>query len=511
MMRYVLTGEQTRAAEAAAVAEGVTLLELMEHAGAALALEAVAAAPEGRILILTGRGNNGGDGWVVARLLSEAGREVAVLSAADPSHLASPADEAFGAARRAGVPFSVATQVSDAVLAFAESVLVIDALLGIGVKGAPREPYADLIEALNDSDALVLSADVPSGVDANTGAAPGSAVFADATVTFSAPKVGLVLQPGAVHAGDLVMADVGVPARFLEPDGALESWDFEDYAEWMPEPGVLDHKYARGHLLVVGGAPGTTGAACLAATAALRAGAGYVTVAVPAPSLPVVECKLTAPVKLALPARSDGSLEPEALDALLEAARRADAVLIGPGLGRSDATSAIVRGFLERAALPVLVDADALFALGVDPDAVSKRAWPTVLTPHSGEAGRLLGTTAGIVEEDRVAAARDLVRGQAVVVLKGPATLVAGSGRLVVNPTGGPGLATLGTGDVLAGVVGALLAQGLPALEAAALGAFLHGAAGDFAADDLTPICCTAEDVVAYLPEAVRPLLQATD
>lgn len=288
-----------------------------------------------------------------------------------------------------------------------------------------------------------------------------------------------------------------------------ESWEACDYARLIRRPQRSDHKGTRGRVLVVGGAPGLTGAVCLAADAALRAGAGYVTVAVPAPSLPVVEVKLTVPVKVALPARADGALSREAVDAILAAARTADAIVLGPGLGRSTETSSAVLELIARLTIPLLLDADALFALGSDLSPVVARSAPTVLTPHAGEAARLLGIGREAVDADREVAARALAVGGATALLKGAGTLIAGSGRLVLNPSGGPELATLGTGDVLSGIVGTLLAQGTPALEAAALGAYLHGSAGEAAAEDLTPVCCTAEDVVAYLPEAYRPLLAA--
>jgi len=286
-----------------------------------------------------------------------------------------------------------------------------------------------------------------------------------------------------------------------------ESWSVSDYACLVRAPRIDDHKGARGRVLIVGGAPGLTGAVCLAADAALRAGAGYVTVAVPAPSLPVVEIKLTAPVKIALPADAAGALLPAAVDAVLDAARSADAVVLGPGLGRSDTTGALVRELVARVRLPLLLDADALHALGTDLALVKARTAPTVLTPHAGEAARLLALTRDEVDAAREAAASALAVGRATVVLKGPGTLIAGDGRLLTNSSGGPELATLGTGDVLSGIIGTLLAQQIPAFEAAALGAYLHGRAGGAAADDVTRVCCTAEDVVAYLPEAFRPLL----
>ncbi|MDO8964686.1 MAG: NAD(P)H-hydrate dehydratase [Coriobacteriia bacterium] len=508
-MRYVLTGEQMREAEAEAVAAGHALGDLMERAGAALAAEAAVRVPEGRIVIAAGHGNNGGDGWVAGRYLVRAGREVLVVALRDIADLPVPADAAARAAIEAGVPYRVASSDADLVLAFADAAMIVDALLGIGSRGEPRPPYADAIAAINDAGAVVMAADLPSGVDADTGGVPGIAVVASATVTFSALKPGLLLQPGASCAGEIVVADIGLPPAAPAPGGSLEAWGWEEYADLLPLPGPLVHKHSRGSVLIVGGAPGMTGAVCLAADGALRCGAGHVTVAVPAPSLGVVEVKLTAPVKLAIPAGPDGDLSRSAADAILAAADRCDAVVIGPGLGRSASTAEAVMELLERLTLPVVLDADALWALGENGlDAVGRRGAPTVLTPHAGEAGRLLGLEGDAIDADRPSAVRALAACGAVAVLKGPATLIAGSGRVVVNPTGGPSLATLGTGDVLAGMIGALLAQGLPPLEACALAAYLHGAAGDAAASDLTPVCCTAEDVVAYLPEAVRPLLE---
>jgi hydroxyethylthiazole kinase-like uncharacterized protein yjeF len=506
-MRYALTAEQVRSAEAAAVSEGATLRELMERAGAAVAARVDEVAGEGRVTVVCGGGNNGGDGWVCARLLHECGRDVIVLSAADLSKLAEPAGDAARDAIAAQVRHLRLDSPAAAVVEFGHSAVIVDALLGIGIRGEPREPYASLIAAVNDSDAVVVAIDLPSGVDGDTGTAGGAVIAADTTVTFSALKAGCVLQPGAALCGDTVVADVGVPPAALSGAGALEVWDEDDLADVLPRPGLLASKRTRGSVLVVGGAPGMTGAACLASMAALRSGAGYVTVAVPAPSLSVVECKLTAPVKRALPADASGALSAAAVEAVLEAAGHADAVVLGPGMGRAGSTVSVLRALTERIERPLVIDADALYALGGDLSAVERRAWPTVLTPHAGEAARLLDLAPDAVDADRPAAARALARGGAVAVLKGPATLVAGAGRLSANGTGGPGLASLGTGDVLSGIIGALMAQGLGAFDAAVLGTHLHGAAGDAASCDLTPVCCTAEDVVAYLPEAFAPLL----
>lgn len=506
-MRQALTAEQVRLAETAAVGRGITLHDLQERAGTALADVVQARALGGRVVVVAGTGNNGGDGWVAARRLRERGQQVIVLAVKEVGDDATPAGQAAREAVAAGVESRVPDSPAMAMIEFADCAVIVDALLGTGSRGEPREPHATLIRAIDDADAVVVSADLPSGVDSDTGAAPGAAVAADVTVTFSAMKVGCLLQPGASLCGEIVLADIGVPEEALVPEDSLEVWDDDEYAELLPPLAIGASKHTRGHVVVIGGAPGLTGAACLAATGALRSGAGYVTVAVPAPSLAVVEMKLTAPVKRALPADVSGALTAAALEAALGVCEAADAVVIGPGLGRAGATLAVVRQLIRRIAVPLVIDADALFALGHDLTVLAERTAPTVLTPHAGEAARLLDLGADVVDADRPAAVRALAQRGCTAVLKGPATLIAEGGRLVVNRTGGPGLATLGTGDVLSGIVATFLAQGLAPLDAAALGVHVHGAAGDAASEDLTPVCCTSEDVVAYLPEAFAALL----
>lgn len=510
-MRHLLTEEQARAAETAAVASGAVLADLMDRAGAAVADEAVSLAPEGRIVVMAGPGNNGGDGWAAAVRLHAAGRDVLVLTSAEPDSMSSPARETVRAALQAGVPWLHVDSGPEAAKALSEADLIVDALLGIGLHGVPRPPYSGFIQAVVDADAPVLSVDVPSGVDSDTGLALGPAVAADVTVSFSAPKIGCVLQPGASLAGELRLVDIGIPADALRFEDAPESWDASDYLACVPRPRWDDRKGTRGSVLIVGGTTGLTGAVCLAAGGALRSGAGYVAVAVPEPLLPVIESKLTAPVKMGLSSTKDGALLPASIDEILDAATRADAVVLGPGLGRAASTLEVVRALVARLEAPLLIDADALYALDDDLSLLAARIAPTILTPHSAEAARLLGTTPEQIDSDRLSAVRALSVGGATAVLKGPATLISEDGRIVVNSTGGPGLATLGTGDVLSGIIGAWLARGLLALDAAAIGTYLHGAAGDCAARDLTTTCCTAEDVATYLPEAVRTLMSADD
>jgi len=247
----------------------------------------------------------------------------------------------------------------------------------------------------------------------------------------------------------------------------------------------------------------------MAAAGALRAGAGYVSVAVPGPSLSIVETKLTAQVKVALPLEKDGGLGAEAVERLMDMADRADAFVIGPGIGRAASTAESVRVILRELDRPILLDADGLWALGANLEILRERTASIVLTPHSGEAARLLGISSEMVDADRPSAVRAIAGGPVVCVLKGARTLVSDGERVVVNMTGNPGLATLGTGDVLSGITGTFLSQGLGPLEAGALGSYVHGAAGDSAASALTPICCTAEDVITYLPDALRRLLDS--
>jgi ADP-dependent NAD(P)H-hydrate dehydratase / NAD(P)H-hydrate epimerase len=505
-VRFALSSTEVRAAEEAVVRSGTLLSELMDRAGTAVAAEASAIEPDGLVVVVAGKGNNGGDGWVAARALRENGRDVHVVTVVEPESLRSPALEAALAAIEAGVPWSLAQPSDDLVVRLAEAALVIDALLGIGISGPPSEPYAELIDAINDSDVPVLAVDLPSGVDADSGRVPGAAVAATGTLTFGQMKPGLVFHPGAEAAGFVGVADIGLP----DPDdatGALEVWDWEDYADLLVLPSPDDHKGSRGRVLVVGGSEGLTGAPCLTCMGALRAGAGYVTAAAPQPVLAIVETKLTAAVKRGLP--WDGGAGRGFAEAVLDAASRNDAVVLGNGLGRAESTLEAVRALVPALAVPLVLDADGLYALGADVATLRSRSHACVITPHAGEAARLLGIDVAEVLDDRVAAAKALSGGSLTCLLKGARTLVAGDGRIVVNMSGNPGLATLGTGDVLAGILGTMLAQGLDALDAAALAAYLHGAAGDAAADDLTAVCCTAEDVVTYLPDAFRSLMLA--
>jgi NAD(P)H-hydrate epimerase len=430
----LLTAEETRLAEAAYTG---SLDELMERAGAAVADVVLRSFP-GRVTVVCGKGKNGGDGKICARVLREAGREVTIVEGTGDL----------------GAPD-----------------VIVDGLLGIGLEGAPREDAARMIELINAAARPVIAIDVPSGVNASTGEISGAAVRATATVTFGAAKVGLAVTPGRLHAGAVTVAPLGLRPRehehALVPASALLE---------VPAKREESTKYTAGSVLVVGGSRGLTGAAMLSCLAAYRADAGYVAIAAPESTLPVLESSLLEVVKHPLPEDSAGRLLPRAADGVLAAAEKADVVAIGPGLGRTDGTVELVRVLLERLELPVVLDADALWEL--EPFA---RTAPTVITPHTGELARLLGTTSAGIDAHRLDAVRRAAsRFGSVVLLKGADTLVAAprTGVLVAS-YGSPALATAGSGDVLTGIVAAFLAKRLAPQLAAAAAAVAHGVASE--------------------------------
>jgi NAD(P)H-hydrate epimerase len=427
------TADEMRAAEARYPGYPETVPELMERAGGAAAVAALELFHDARRwTVVCGGGSNGGDGHVMATHLERAGREVHIVDAkAGETDLGEPD-------------------------------VIVDALFGTGFSGEPRPDAAALIERINGSGARVFAVDLPSGVDASTGEVARTAVRADATVTFHGRKVGLEVAPGRFHAGAVRVVDIGLEP--LETEHRLVGLEL---LRAVPRRGPEDNKYTSGHVLVVGGSRGLTGAPCLAAMAALRADAGYVSVAAPTSTLPVLEQRLLEAVKRPLP-DEDGLVTEDAAGAVVELAGKASALALGPGLGRGPGPQGLVRRVLAEAAVPAVVDADALFEL-------EPADWPAprVLTPHEGELGRLLGRPSKEIAAHRLAAVREAAdRFRCVVLLKGADTLVAAPGRgVLVSSLGLPSLATAGTGDVLTGIVAAFLAKGMEPQLAAAAGA----------------------------------------
>lgn len=490
---------QMRAVDRWAIEDrGVPSLDLMERAGAGLAGLAAERIPAGRIVVVCGKGNNGGDGLVAARLLREQGREADVLLTADPGELTG--DPRANLERLPGAP---AARFDPTALRGAAG--AIDALLGTGFAGEPREPALGAIQALRaaaDDRVVVVAADVPSGVDASTGAVAGDAVHAAATATFHAAKPGLWISPGKQHAGDVRVVPIGIPPG--APVQADVGRILGAVLEAIPHRGHDATKFLSGHVVVCGGSRGLTGAPCLASEAAMRTGAGYVTTCVPASLNEIFEIRLLEVMTRPL-ADADGALAAAAERDVLEAATRAGALVLGPGMGRSEDALALARSVAPRASVPLVLDADGLNAHAGALEALAGRPAPTVLTPHAGELARLLSTTSAAVGAARLAHAREAAgRAQAIVILKGDDTIVAESdGRVAVSPGGAPALATAGTGDVLSGVLGALLAKRMDPFTAAAAGVEAHRRAGRLAGAAYGPETVIARDVIAHLPAAL--------
>ena len=491
---------QQRATDAWAIEErGIPGIELMEHAGAGLADEVARRVPEGRIAVVVGTGNNGGDGLVVARRLGESGREVDVLMLGAGEELRGDAranyDRLVQTAAAHPRPFEPA--------ALQGAAGVVDAILGTGFGGEPREPARTAIAAINEvaGDAVVIACDVPSGVDASTGEVAGAAVGADVTVTFHAPKPGLWISPGKTCAGEVVVTDIGIPdgAPARPAIGLIEA----AVLSAVPHRAHDSTKFAAGSVLVCGGSTGLTGAPSMAAESAMRAGAGYVTVLVPASLNMVFEVRLLEAMSVPLTDRA-GALTPAALDLVLERAQRADAIVLGPGLGREPGTFKLARRLAQRLEIPLLLDADGLNAHAGRLESLAVRPAATVLTPHAGELARLLGNESGEVAAHRLRCARDAAaQADAIVVLKGDDTIVAApDGRAAVSRGGAPALATAGTGDVLSGVIGAYLSKGMDAFDAACAGVFIHARAGRLAARTIGAEGVVAGDVIGLLPRA---------
>ena len=500
---------------------GVPGLELMERAGAGVARAVERIAPDGPVTVVCGKGNNGGDGLVAARLLREAAREVTVVCIAPAAELSGDARENLE--RLPGEPplmlDSLAHSAPEALApraarehqstcaGSARPAAVVDALLGTGFEGAPRGPTSQAIEAINVNGAPVVSVDVPSGVDASTGTASGVAVRATATVTFHAPKPGLWINPGKSHAGEIETVDIGIPRG--APAGATTVGLIKpSILDLLPQRQRGSTKFTSGHVLVAGGSRDLMGAPRMAAHASMRAGAGYVTACVPASLQAIIATAAPAELMTRGLPEDEGALLGAGAGAMLELAVRAGALVLGPGLGRSEGAGEFARELARSAGLPLVLDADGLNAHAGRADELAARRAATVLTPHAGELARLLEIEHEEVDHERLLHARAVSeRTHAVVVLKGDDSLIAEpGGQVAVSPGGSPALATAGTGDVLSGVIAALLAQGMEAFAAAAAGVWLHVLAGREAARRQGAAeGVIAGDVIAALPAVRRP------
>jgi ADP-dependent NAD(P)H-hydrate dehydratase / NAD(P)H-hydrate epimerase len=495
---------------------GVAGLDLMERAGEGVATALERLVPDGPVTVVCGKGNNGGDGLVVARILRQSGRQVTVVCVGSPAELSGDAcvnlERLPGEAPRRlnGVAWA---QEGKATLehaaepvanVFSPSSVIVDAILGTGFQGEPRGPVAEAIDAVNAAGAPVVSVDVPSGVDASTGIVSGTAVRASVTVSFHAAKPGLWIRPGKEHVGELHTLDIGIPRG--APMDASVGLIAPTVLDVLPRRQASSTKFVSGHVVVVGGSRGLTGAPRMAAEASMRSGAGYVTACVPASLQSILASGASPELMTRGIPEDDGALAPEGTGQVIEASARGGALALGPGLGRSAAASAFARKLAGEADAMVL-DADGLNAHAGRLADLAARTAATVLTPHAGELARLLETDSAEVERNRLSHVRLAAeRSAAVVVLKGDDTLIADpDGRVAVSPGGSPSLATAGTGDVLTGVIAALLAQGLDGFTAAVAGVALHAHAGREAACRVGAAeGVIASDVIAALPRARR-------
>jgi ADP-dependent NAD(P)H-hydrate dehydratase / NAD(P)H-hydrate epimerase len=490
--------EGMRAIDAWAIEErGVPSLELMEAAGRAVAEAVAELAPQGPVRVLCGKGNNGGDGLVAARHLAGMGYEVEALLLWPAAELS--ADAAANLER-----FEAGPAGDDLDRRLADSGAVVDAIFGTGFSGAPREPAAAAIEAIERCGVPVVACDVASGVDASSGEVEGAAVGAAVTVAFHAAKVGHLVAPGKWHSGELRVAEIGIPsgAQGEPAAGAIDP----AVLSLAPRRGPRSTKFSSGQVTIAGGSRGLTGAVRMASLAAIRAGAGYATVAVPADLEPIFEAAQPEVMSVGCPG-GDGRLVPASAKAVLRAFEPAAAGVFGPGLGRDPGSVELAHEALGAIEAPLVLDADGLNAFAGELGALAARDAPTILTPHAGELARLLGGSAEQVAAHRLGSAREAARAAgAVVVLKGDDTIVSDGERVAVNALSAPALATAGSGDVLSGMIAALLARGLEPFAAACAAVLAHARAGRAAAERIgSAESVIATDVIDSIPAAMLP------
>lgn len=494
----LFTADEMRAVDAWAIEEmGVPSLELMEAAGRAVADAVGEMAPEGPVRVVCGKGNNAGDGLVAARYLAEAGFETEAL-------LLWPAEELSGDAAANLERFEAEHVSGELAPRLAGSGAIVEAIFGTGFSGEPRQPALAAIEAVNACGAPVVACDIASGVDASSGEVAGVAVEANITVSFHAAKIGHRVAPGKWHTGELRVAPIGIPDGAPGEPGAgtIEA----AVLERAPRRGAHSTKFSSGQVTIAGGSRGLTGAVQMSSRAAIRAGAGYATVAVPADLETIFEQGQPEVMSVGCPG-GDGCLASGSLKALLRAFERAAAGVLGPGLGRDPGSVELAREALGGIKAPLVLDADGLNAFAGELELIAAREAPTVLTPHAGELGRLLGRTSEEVSAHRLAAALEAAGAAgAVVVLKGDDTIVTDGRRVAVNALSAPALATAGTGDVLSGIVAALLARGLDPFTAACAAVVAHARAGRDAAIRIGAAeSVIATDVIDSIPMGMRP------
>lgn len=494
---------------------GIPGIVLMENAGrgaAAFFEEVLPDLLQRKITIIAGSGNNGGDGFVLARLFGNRGAAVRVVCLRSPEKLRGDALTNFQILEKLGIPTVLWDEAKDFDSQrkwIEKSDVIIDAILGTGLNTEVRGLYRQVIETVNHLDVPILAVDVPSGLDASTGKILGTAIRATATATFGLPKIGQMVLPGEDYTGRLKVIDIGIPPAVVERNRFKRRWlDEEHVSPWLNPRHPSAHKGSAGHLSVLSGSKGKTGAATLVCEGAGRAGAGLITLFIPASLNPILEVKLTEAMTYPIAETSEQTPGRSALPEILAFLEGKQALAMGPGLTTHPETCELVRELLIHAPCPMVLDADALNALADDPDRLKKASHPLILTPHPGEMGRLVNKSSKAVSENRLEIAEAFSREYNVIlVLKGHRTVIAApDGRTAINSSGNPAMASGGMGDILTGVIGGFLAQGIEPFEAACLGVYVHGAAADRAIRDVAGRGLLASDLLQEIPFVIGRL-----
>ncbi|RQD76273.1 MAG: NAD(P)H-hydrate dehydratase [Candidatus Syntrophonatronum acetioxidans] len=513
----VVTGEKMREMDNRAMEEyGIPGIVLMENAGLRVVEEIIKrySLQNLRVIIACGRGNNGGDGFVIARHLINKGIRTEVYALAREEDYRGDALANYLILKNMGIKIKYMLEEKDLDILeidLSHATLLVDALLGTGLSSEVKGLPGEVINRINLSSVPVISVDIPSGVQADTGQILGRGVKAQQTVTFALPKQGLFLYPGAALAGEVTVGDISMPREVMEDEEVkvnLVTMSFVQ--ECLPLRPACSHKGTYGRIFLVGGSPGLTGAVALAGEAALKSGSGLVTVGIPRSLNPILEVKLTEVMTLPLPEDEENFLAEEGLDQVLEQLGQCDAGGFGPGVYPRRSAQSLLEGIIKNAPVPLVIDAGGLALLAKNMKILREASAPLVLTPHPGEMARLMNTSSQEVEKNRLSVARDFARAwQVVLVLKGAHTIVAlPSEEIYINTTGNPGMASGGTGDVLTGIIAGLIGQGLSPEEAAVAGTYLHGLAGDMAVSDQGEAGLTALDLLYCLPGALKTVYQ---
>jgi len=511
-MKFVVTPQQMAEMDKFTIEQikipGIVLMENAGRGTAKIAEELLGNAAGADIAIFCGAGNNGGDGYVIARHLLNRGAFVKTYVLTDREKIKGDAKTNLGVLEKMGCNVHFIKDITD--ISEGTPDLIVDAMLGTGVKGAPRGLYAEAVEFINTLNAPVISVDIPTGVDGLTGAVEGPAIQAEVTATMALPKRGLLFSPGRDHVGRLEVVDIGMPQSVAaQHDSGVVLVEGDDMHSPLPQRRLDIHKNRCGTIAVIAGSQGLTGAAVLSSKATMRAGAGLTFLVIPQSINAILETKMTEVITLPVDDAGLGALHAQCFDELYESIKNKDVVAMGPGLGQRQETVSLIRTLLEQLDKPLVLDADGLNACEGQAEFIKNYNGELVITPHPGELSRLTGRPVKELIADRIETARETARSfHCTVVLKGgPAVVASPTGRVTVNSTGNPGMATAGVGDVLTGVIAGFMAQGLPADEAAVAGVYVHGLAGDIARSHSGTVSLTAIDVLHQLPHAIKQVM----